>query len=162
MNTERAARFLEALSSLVAMIPWYVSVILVSTQLAGALIWFGAIRPRPFQDRPGTALGLIYIVTPFYLFVLGAALYSALWPDGLQDAAYVAYGSLLVLICATVFSVGFWLITEPLPPARLVPARMRDDVLRAHEAKKYATPISVPPTGKHELRRVKSKPRERR
>lgn len=158
MNTERATRFLEALSALIGQLPWWTSTVIIGAQLFAALVWFGALRLKLVRSTPGAPLGLIYMLSPFYIFILGAALYSALFPDGLQDVQYMTYGGLLVLICAAVFSFGFWLFTEPLPPSRFVPRWVREDVNRAREAKKYADP----PTSEHDLRRVQSKPRERR
>lgn len=126
MDTERAARFLTALAETVAYVPWYISYSILSIQLAAILVWYGAFKPQWLSRRPGAALGAIYTFSPFYLFILGVALYRTLYPLGLHDMPYVAYFGVLVLICASVLSFGIWLVTEKNPPRRFIPKWARE------------------------------------
>lgn len=144
-RVERAERFLHNLASVLDTLPAWLTWALVGVQVAGFLVWFGAIRPKQLERRPGLPLAVIYAVSPLYIFVLSRALQETLWPGGVDqmgDSLYFAYvlGSLFLSILPAAFAL--WLATTPKPPKRFVPKWLRS--------------VNAPPTEEHGIRRDQS------
>jgi hypothetical protein len=156
-RTERAQRFLEALAEVISAMPPWLTWGVVALQILAGLIWFGVLRPKRLLRLPGIPLGTIYLITPFYILILASALHKALWPEGPDEMTgnthlFYVLGALLLALIPLAFAI--WLVSEKLPPLRLVPRWMRAEVAAKKEQE--------PPTDEHGIRRDGSSTRQRR